>query len=98
MFECVGLNLIQSLDYLLASYTVMQEMSYQHYDNIGYSYPYNNKEPDMASYVLLQGLPNKDTCKIYGLTPKETLYVKVGEFELYQTLELDQFLAVKVQK
>ena len=56
----------------------MQEMSYQHYDNIGYTYPDHTKEPEMASYVLLQGLPSKEACQVFGLTPREALYIKVS--------------------
>ena len=31
----------------------------------------------MASYVLLQGLPSKEACQVFGLTPREALYIKV---------------------
>ena len=32
---------------------------------------------DMSSYVAVQGIPRKDSCSVFGLTPKEVRYLKV---------------------
>jgi hypothetical protein len=33
---------------------------------------------DMSSYVAVSGTPQNDTCSVYGLTPQEVRYLKVG--------------------
>ena len=33
---------------------------------------------DMSSYVAVQGTPRKDNSFVFGLTPKEVRYLRVG--------------------
>ena len=58
--------------------TVTAAMSYyQHqYDNMGYAQAPTPAQ--MTSYVAVQGVPSKDGCHVFGLTPKEVRYLMVS--------------------
>ena len=88
---------MQCLDDFLAYHTVKLEKSYTQYDNSGYSYPYQAKDPEMASYVLLKGFPDKEFCQVQGLTPRETLYIKVRDKKIWsESVELFLLFTVKI--
>ena len=40
---------------------------------------YTRQVQDMASYVGLSGTPHTGHCAVFGLTPSELRYLKVGE-------------------
>ena len=39
---------------------------------------YQPHTKDMSSYIAVQGTPWEDNCQVYGLTPRELRYLKVG--------------------
>ena len=46
-----------------------------------YQYYYvssNHYSVDMSSYVAVTGKPEANHCSVFGLTPKELRYLKVG--------------------
>merc|ERR1719483_1461781 len=51
-------------------------MSYyqQQYNDMGY---YQPQVQEMSSYVAVQGAPRKDSCSVFGLTPKEVRYLRI---------------------
>ena len=52
-------------------------MSYrqQQYNDMSYYHP---QTQDMSSYVAVEGALTKDNCNVFGLTPREVRYLKVG--------------------
>ena len=39
---------------------------------------YHPQTQDMSSYVAVEGALTKDNCNVFGLTPREVRYLKVG--------------------
>ena len=39
---------------------------------------YQSQYQDMSSYIAVQGTPWEDTSQVFGLTPRELRYLKVG--------------------
>ena len=57
--------------------SVVSNMSYYQYQQDDMSY-YQPHTRDMSSYVAVQGVPRKDNCNVFGLTPQEVRYLRVS--------------------
>ena len=58
--------------------SVVSNMSYYQYQQDDMSY-YQPQTRDMSSYVAVQGVPRKDNCNVFGLTPQEVRYLRVSD-------------------